>query len=119
MSIKIDLTYLDEVAGDDLEFKSEMIKRFSDQTPEYISMINNAIKEENISDVKRIAHKMKPTFLYVGLKEIQEKVEILEQKAERKDDFNSIKRLWEEILINFDEAEILLRQKLKEWQLIN
>lgn len=80
-NIPLDLSYLREMSGDSAEFMMEMIDMFKQQTPVYISDLKQAIVEQNWSKVSSCAHKIKPTFAYVGRVDAKDHMQIMEHDA--------------------------------------
>ncbi len=78
MSPLTDLSYIDEIADGDPEFKSELIKQFLEQTPEFINNIILLCKDKKWGEAGKIAHKFKPTLMYVGLSDANRKMQKVE-----------------------------------------
>lgn len=55
----LDLTFLDEIIGNDKDLKKEMIELFIQNIPNDIELLEKAILEKNVLDVKKMAHHMK------------------------------------------------------------
>jgi CheY-like chemotaxis protein len=64
----IDLDYLRRVAADEPQFMQEMISIFLQRTPEALRTIRNSISARDMQTVWQTAHRMKPTFSYMGMK---------------------------------------------------
>jgi HPt (histidine-containing phosphotransfer) domain-containing protein len=77
----LDLSYLREMSGDSVEFMIEMLDMFKQQTPLYISELEQALEEENWPKVSSCAHKIKPTFAYVGRDDAKSHMQMMEQNA--------------------------------------
>jgi HPt (histidine-containing phosphotransfer) domain-containing protein len=65
-SVKIDLSYLEDIAGGSNEFIIEMIDMFLEQTPAYCNDIKQAILDKDWKKVSDVAHKVKPTLAFMG-----------------------------------------------------
>ena len=65
-SRKVDLSYLEDIAGGSNEFIIEMIDMFLEQTPGYCMQIKQAIIENDWKKVSDLAHKVKPTLAFMG-----------------------------------------------------
>lgn len=63
---KVDLSYLEDIAGGSNEFIIEMIDMFLEQTPGYCLQIKQAIIEKDWKKVSDLAHKVKPTLAFMG-----------------------------------------------------
>ena len=77
----LDLSYLREMSGDSAEFIVEMIDVFKDQTPSYIADLGAAMKAKDWIKVSNCAHKIKPTFAYLGREDAKEHMQAMEQAA--------------------------------------
>jgi HPt (histidine-containing phosphotransfer) domain-containing protein len=69
---KVDLSYLEDIAGGSSEFIIEMIDMFLEQTPGYCQDIKQAILNKDWKKVSDIAHKVKPTLAFMGCNEAKE-----------------------------------------------
>lgn len=103
----LDLAYLREMSGDSSDFMIEMLDAFLKQTPIYMADLENAIAAENWKLTSECAHKIKPTFYYVGREDARDHMQLMEKNARELIDVH-------EIPASFQEAkafvEILYRQ---------
>ena len=79
--VLLDLAYLIEMSGGSAEFMLEIFDAFLEQTPGYMENLANAILAENWKAVAAFAHKIKPTFFYIGRADVRDYVQILENNA--------------------------------------
>ena len=79
--VKIDLSYLRQVGGDNQEFIMNMIEMFLQKTPVALDEMNEKIRQQSWQDLRDIAHRIKPSFTYVGLKEIHKMLAEIEDKS--------------------------------------
>lgn len=77
----LDLSYLREMSDDNAEFIIEMIDLFKVQTPVYLSELESAVADRNWPLVSTCAHKMKPTFSYVGREDAKLHMQMIEHNA--------------------------------------
>ncbi|WP_316794179.1 Hpt domain-containing protein [Pedobacter frigoris] len=77
----LDLSYLKEMSGDSAEFIIEMIDLFKSQTPVYIAELQQAINDKEWSKAAGFAHKIKPTFVYVGREDAKAHMQMMEDNA--------------------------------------
>ncbi|MES2829981.1 MAG: Hpt domain-containing protein [Bacteroidota bacterium] len=80
----LDLSYLREMSGDSPEFIIEMIDLFKSQTPIYMDELKTAIADQDWDKVAACAHKIKPTFTYVGREDAKDHMQDMEQNAREK-----------------------------------
>lgn len=72
----LDLSYLDEIMGDDKNLKMEMIELFIQNVPIDVALLEKAIIEQDIIEIKKLAHHMKSSLSMFSL---DSEVEFLEQ----------------------------------------
>lgn len=77
----LDLSYLKDMSGDSAEFIIEMIDMFKAQTPVYIAELQQAVANKDWANVSASAHKIKPTFVYVGREDARDFMQGIEDNA--------------------------------------
>jgi len=77
----LDLSYLREMSGDSAEFMIEMLDVFQKQTPIYMAELQSAVEAENWTATYQFAHKIKPTFYYVGREDARDHMQEIERNA--------------------------------------
>ncbi|GGE40780.1 HPt (histidine-containing phosphotransfer) domain-containing protein [Pedobacter psychrotolerans] len=77
----LDLSYLISMVGHNPYFIIEIFDTFIEQTPIYLAELDNALALKNWEDVGNCAHKLKPTFSYVGRDDVKELVMEIEMNA--------------------------------------
>lgn len=112
--IKIDLSYLDEVAGGNAEFIIEMIDIFLQQTPGYVSGLNGAIAEKDWKRIAEIAHKIKPTLTFMGLNDEQVQMANIEHQAREQKAYEEIVAVFDKLNSLFPSIYIALENKKVE-----
>jgi len=115
----LDLSYLRDMSGDSAEFMIEMIDMFKQQTPLYMEELQQAVSEKNWSKVSSCAHKIKPTFSYVGREDAKSHMQMMEQNArdlnkvdELPNAFTEVNDFVQILYKQLDEAKTLLKEKL-------
>ncbi len=104
----LDLSYLKEMSGDSAEFIIEMIDLFKSQTPLYITELRQAVNDKDWPRVAGVAHKIKPTFVYVGREDAKAHMQLIEDNANALKDIETIPSACDEIT-TFTE-EVLYKQ---------
>ncbi|MEJ5996348.1 Hpt domain-containing protein [Pedobacter sp. Du54] len=103
----LDLSYLREMSGDSNDFMIEMLDAFQKQTPIYMADLATAIAAQDWKATSEAAHKIKPTFYYVGREDARDHMQMMERNARELIDLQNIP-------LNFAEAqefvEILYKQ---------
>lgn len=93
----LDLSYLRDMSGDSIEFMIEMLEMFKLQTPIYIEDLARALEEENWAKVSSCAHKIKPTFAYVGREDARNHMQLMELNARDQKDLETLPAAFEEL----------------------
>ena len=83
---KINLTYLKQLADGNDTFIIEMIEMFLNKTPDALTEMNEYFKQENWKELRMIAHKIKPSYGYFGLPELQSQLAEIEQLSDEQRD---------------------------------
>ncbi|TKC08907.1 Hpt domain-containing protein [Pedobacter frigoris] len=94
----LDLSYLKEMSGDSAEFIIEMIDLFKSQTPVYIAELQQAIDDKEWSKAAGFAHKIKPTFVYVGREDAKAHMQMMEDNASSLKDVDSLPSACDELV---------------------
>ncbi|MDQ3190640.1 MAG: response regulator [Bacteroidota bacterium] len=80
-----DLNELKKITRGDETFLKKIIELFIDHTPESVDKIKIATAQQDWEQVSMLAHKMRPSFAHMGVKDMAEKLKIIEDNAgERK-----------------------------------
>jgi HPt (histidine-containing phosphotransfer) domain-containing protein len=74
----IDLDYLKQISNGSNEFILQMITVFMEETPNEIKNLENHLKNKDWPALKATAHKMKPSFSFMGVKELEENIHAIE-----------------------------------------
>ncbi|MBE8724359.1 GAF domain-containing hybrid sensor histidine kinase/response regulator [Flavobacterium hungaricum] len=77
----LDLSFLDEMACGDPDFRQEMINLFIEKIPHDIAQLEEAFKNENVLAVKMLAHNMKSSLDIFMLEDLSNCVAIIEEEA--------------------------------------
>ncbi|MCV2485254.1 ATP-binding protein [Flavobacterium sp. SH_e] len=77
----IDMTFLDEMACGDPEFKKEMINLFVEKIPSQAKDMEEAFHNSDHDSVKKLAHNMKSSMDIFMLQDLSECLSIIEEEA--------------------------------------
>ena len=77
----IDLTYLKQLANGSNEFIVEMINAFFEQIPQEINNLEEHLSAKNWKALRGTAHKMKPSFAFMGIKKLESAIKLMEEYA--------------------------------------
>ncbi|MFN5418073.1 MAG: PAS domain S-box protein [Flavobacteriia bacterium] len=77
----VDLTNLKMTFNDNQEIITKMINSFLETTPDAITQLKNAVKENNKELIKSIAHKIKPSLDYLSNSEVPQRAREIENET--------------------------------------
>jgi HPt (histidine-containing phosphotransfer) domain-containing protein len=86
MTKHVDLTELNNVADGDQEFMKETMSLLMQEIPENLEHINKYVAQNDMNSLKALIHKMKSSFMLIGMKEIWPVIGLME-KAQSADAF--------------------------------
>jgi PAS domain S-box-containing protein len=98
-SPKINLTYLKEIAAGNDTFIIEMIELFLNKTPEALEEMNDCLEKKNWDELRMIAHRIKPSFAYIGMQQVQNALAKIELLSEEHRDSDEVSHLVQEVEI--------------------
>ncbi|MBK5285713.1 MAG: response regulator [Bacteroidia bacterium] len=107
----IDLNYLKRVAENEAEFIRDMIGIFLKRTPEALKTIRASLEEENFESVWQTAHRIKPTFSYMGMPETSALCAKLEKLCKTEPDKKQAEEFIETIETNYNIAQSLIEKE--------
>ena len=93
----VNLDLLKTMSGENNDFVKEFIGIFLTSTPQSIVMLLDFIKKKDWENICQSAHKLKPTFAYVGLKDLGEDAARIEELAKSKTGMEEIITLAERL----------------------
>ena len=88
-----DLSYLVSVCGDDPDFKKEMIETFLKNTPPMIDEMKDYLNDSGWKKIGDIAHKMKPSFTFMGIHSAKDLILDLERNGRQEEETSEISGL--------------------------
>lgn len=86
----LDFSYLIDMVGNEPAFLIELIDTFLVQIPGFITEIDTALMVENWVKVSHLAHKIKPTFSYIGRNDIKDFLHQIENPIKNQLSINQI-----------------------------
>ena len=79
-----DLTYLEEISAGDQQFVKSIISQFILEAPAVLDRIKTALQAENWADMEYEVHKFAPNLAFVGIDDLKDKMNTLEEMARLK-----------------------------------
>jgi HPt (histidine-containing phosphotransfer) domain-containing protein len=110
----IDLTYLNSLCEDDLEFKKDMIETFLQSTPAYLAEMKSKLELKDWNKVGDIAHSIKPSFTMMGMDEKKETLLKIEKYGRSQQNTGQLSGLINELEVIVNQAIIELRNVLED-----
>ena len=109
---KINLSYLKRISEGNDNFVIEMIEMFLNKTPIALEQMNQCFLKQNWKELRNIIHRIKPSFAYVGMQEIQTKLTSIESWNDEMEDKKIVGALMREIETGSRNAFDQLREEL-------
>lgn len=89
----INLNYLRELSDGDHEFMRDMIQTFLDNVPSYIHDFRRLKINQDHSGMQGFAHKMKATFLFMGIEALSKDSANIESQCKQGNNQEEIEKL--------------------------
>ena len=115
---KIDADYLYSLYEDDYQYIEEIFQTTLTHFNEDLNSIKNAFQANNISDLKKAIHKIKPTFGFVGLPLVQNICKDFEDICQKATSSSELSSEYQQIVVTLAESKELIateHNKLKEF----
>ncbi len=107
------LAYLEELSSDNKEFIGEIIALFLQQVPLELERIKQAVRNGDMQEVQKIAHKMKPTVSMLGAEGMKLHLEQIETLASLENETTEIMHLHQALVeknkVATEELQVFLR----------
>lgn len=111
----INFNYLFEFSNGDRFFVKDMVETFIKETPISFEELQIAFKDKDWSTIYKIAHRMKPNFMMLGMKAQQNTAAQIEQLIKKEEySIPVIQNLIQELALAAEQAYPILQQKLQE-----
>jgi HPt (histidine-containing phosphotransfer) domain-containing protein len=85
-----DLSYLSSLSSGSTEFMQQMISVFMEQTPKALDQIKTHYAAQDWKQLGAIAHKIKPSFAFMGIRELEPVIAELEDNSVKQVNLESI-----------------------------
>jgi PAS domain S-box-containing protein len=89
----IDLSYMDLMADGDNDMKKIMLELLFEEPLQEIQSMYQMLKDDNLSDIKKVSHKMKSTLAFVGNDELTNTNVTIETIAKTEKDLDKLPNL--------------------------
>jgi len=115
---KIDSDYLYSLYEDDYQYIEEIFYTTLTHFDEDYNLIRTAYESNNLLELKKAIHKIKPTFGFVGLPLVQHICKEFEDLCQRAGSSDELKTEYQQIVVTLAESKDLIARehnKLKEF----
>ncbi len=106
--IKTEMLYnlkrLNELSRGDASLLNKIIQLFLDQTSSTLQMMGTKLKEKDFDEVSRLAHKIKPNLLNVGIDSLKDDIDALEFINKTEANFNDIENHYVKVEKTLDQV---------------
>jgi len=92
-----DLNYLQSISENDQSFMKEMIVTFLEQTPIFLQELELLVEAKDWKKAGQTAHRMKPSFTFMGMPETQLLAKDIEKACEEKANLDQIPEMLQQI----------------------
>jgi HPt (histidine-containing phosphotransfer) domain-containing protein len=102
---KIDLSYLKDITDGNTEIMLEMVDLILEQTPVHIQELLNHLENKDWKKLGAEAHKVKPLFSYVGLTDLKELSQQIEDSGKKEKNLDQLPELIDELKTEFNDVK--------------
>ena len=97
----------------DIEYAREIFNIFIVQLEESLPMLIEALKKQQSNDVRKIVHKLKPTFTMVGFPKTTTYFEVWEKELDMGMSGNKAMQKWLDVKSEIENIDSLVKQEIK------
>lgn len=115
---ELDRDYLQTFYEEDLDYAADMFSTFLEYTLAEFPLLKTAIGEGDMEEIRKAAHKVKPTFAMVGLTKLRDKLAQIEQLASANSDIELIKPIHAKIENQLNHFIPILEADLHQMELL-
>lgn len=99
-----DLTFLREFCRNDQKKMAQYIRIFLESVPEISNELEMGRKEQNLIQLRRTAHALKPQVTFLGLQGLKEQIEMLEDQIDSSKNYSEIEPMLEDLQLILERA---------------
>ncbi|MEX0812795.1 MAG: response regulator [Chitinophagales bacterium] len=87
---QLNMNFINTLTGENSALKKKLLDLVLEETPEELVILKSSIENQNWERVRSVAHKMKSSFSYLGMKNILEVIKAIELEAKEEKDLELI-----------------------------
>ncbi|WP_316832003.1 Hpt domain-containing protein [Pedobacter aquatilis] len=110
----LDLSYLTEMVGEDPEFIIEVFNTFIDQSSFYLNEMEKALQVEDWVMMSDCAHKIKPTFTYIGRNDVKDFIHTIETACKEEKGLNKMAESVNKLRVLMDQVYFQVEDAMAE-----
>ncbi|WP_210490477.1 hybrid sensor histidine kinase/response regulator [Rufibacter aurantiacus] len=114
--VRIDLSYLENFANGNVEFMRDILRLFIEQTPKLVQELTRAVSLSNWNETRTLAHKIKPSIALVGIRELEDLNNTIEQFALNRTNTEQIPALVQQMVLLVNRSVQQLKKELESLQ---
>ena len=107
------LDFLHEISDGNMDFFKEFIQTFLDNAPESLDGMKQGLDNQDWDTVKKAAHKIRPSFNYLGLKDLEQIAKQVEKNAVEGTNLNEMPDMIDKIISTCNQAIDELQNDLR------
>ena len=116
---KFDSEYLYSLYEDDYQYIEEIFSTTLTHFDEDFKAVYIAYDTNNLPDLKRAVHKIKPTFGFVGLPGVQHICSVFEDRCQQAKTASELKTEYQQIVITLAESKDLIAAEYSKLKVFN
>lgn len=116
---KFDSDFLYSLYADDYAYVEEIFGTTLQHFDQDFETLKIAYESGNIIDLKKATHKIKPTFGFIGLPEVQQLCKDFEEMCENSTSTDNVKEEYKQIVITLADSKDLLESELRKLKEFN
>jgi|GEM_PF-549086 len=109
----INLTFLREMADENDSFIRDFIQLFMQNAPDSVRLLHVHLENGDWEQLRQVAHKIKPSFNYLGLKELYDAAATIEEYARQGINKSELETLVKKITTTCELAYVELQHEIK------
>ncbi len=113
---RLDIDYLQSLYEGDTEYAAVIFDQFLQSYPAQWQELEASIASGDIKACKGHIHKMKASFSFVGLTQLTQKAQVIEEHCIENYDINTIKALQQDFRASLAELIPIVEEELKRMQ---
>jgi HPt (histidine-containing phosphotransfer) domain-containing protein len=113
---RLDIEYLQSLYEGDTEYAAVIFEQFLQNYPEQWQELEASINREDIKAYKGHIHKMKASFSFVGLTQLTQKAQVIEQHCTENYDIDTVTALQQDFKTSLAQLIPIVEAELKRLQ---